>query len=170
MLSRRRILAALPATAFVAAPSIAPAAPQRYLHATRSTNTLHLVEDDMVVRSFRAAFGREDGPKRLRDDARTPVGDYMVLPARASARWKWFHAIDYPNARDVAEGAARGLRKGQLGDEIGIHAHGGWPPTDLLAAHGIGWNWTAGCISVGDHEIEAVRAFVDRPMPIRLDA
>ena len=170
MLPRRLFVAALPATAFASPAAATPAPSSRHLHATRSTNTLHLLDGDMVVRSFRAAFGREHGPKRIRDDARTPVGDYMVFPARASARWKWFHPIDYPNARDVAEGAARGLRKGQLGDEIGIHAHGGWPPTDLLAAHGIGWNWTAGCISVSNEEIEVVRAFVDRPMPIRLDA
>jgi hypothetical protein len=31
------------------------------------------------------------------------------------------------------------------------------------------WNWTAGCISVNDTEIETVREFVVRPMPIRIE-
>ncbi|MBM3630032.1 MAG: hypothetical protein FJX21_19740 [Alphaproteobacteria bacterium] len=139
------------------------------LFARRSENLLVLLLDEKPVHVFRAAFGREHGHKQIRDDARTPVGDYMVFPARRSARWKWFHAIDYPNARDVASGRRRGLSREALGDEIGIHGHGGWPPTDLVASHGMSWNWTAGCISVNDVEIEVVREFIVRPMPIRIE-
>jgi murein L,D-transpeptidase YafK len=152
------------------APVPATAGDGKRLYARRSANVLVLIDGGVPVHSFKAAFGREHGHKQIRDDARTPVGDYMVAPARPSVRWKWFHAIDYPNARDVAAGRARGLSRERLGDEIGIHGHGGWPPTDLIASHGISWNWTAGCISVNDAEIEIVRAFVQRPLPITIDA
>jgi len=138
-------------------------------YARRSTNELVLSDDTGAIYAFRAAFGREAGPKRLRDDARTPVGDYMLQPARASARWRWFHPVDYPNPRDVSEGHSRGLNRSQLGDQIGIHGYGGWPPTDLVAAHGVGWNWTSGCIAVSHDEIEIVRMLVQRPIPIRID-
>ncbi len=168
MLSRRLILAA-PAASFAAK---AGAAMPTGLHlvAKRSTNTLVFMGDGNVIMSFRAAFGREAGAKRLRDDERTPVGEYLVHPARASGRWRWFHPIDYPNARDVAEGRAQGLTKAALGDEIGLHGYGVWPPTDLVAAHGIGWNWTSGCIAVNHQEIEIIRALIQRPLPITIEA
>jgi murein L,D-transpeptidase YafK len=166
---RRHILLAS-AGLLPAAIARAGADPGPSLYARRSANLLILLDKGQPVHRFRAAFGREHGHKQIRDDARTPVGDYMVSPARRSVRWKWFHPIDYPNARDVAAGASRGLSRERLGDEIGIHGHGGWPPTDLVASHGMAWNWTAGCISVNDTEIELVRDFVRHAMPIRIDA
>ncbi len=166
---RRHILFAT-AVLLPGATARADAPPGPSLYARRGTNLLVLLDSGRPVHQFRAAFGREHGHKQIRDDARTPVGDYTVFPARRSARWKWFHPIDYPNARDVAAGALRGLSRERLGDEIGIHGHGGWPPTDLVATHGMAWNWTAGCISVNDAEIETVREFVNRAMPIRIDA
>jgi murein L,D-transpeptidase YafK len=168
MFRRRLILgaaAALPAP--LAYPSVAGGA---RIFARRSENVLVLIQDDQPLHVFRAAFGREHGHKTIRDDARTPFGDYTVFPARRSALWKWFHPIDYPNARDVAAGRRRGLSREALGDAIGIHGHGGWPPTDLIATHGMAWNWTAGCISVNDQQIEIVREFVARPTPIRIEA
>jgi murein L,D-transpeptidase YafK len=165
---RRRSLLAAPAV-LLPSPLGArtPAAVRAY--ARRSTNELMLSDEIGAIYSFRAAFGREHGPKRLRDDARTPVGDYTLFPARASARWRWFHPVDYPNRQDVREGAARGLHRHQLGDEIGIHGYGGWPPIDLVASHGVGWNWTSGCIAVSHEEIEIVRMLVQRPIPLRID-
>lgn len=165
---RRRFLVAAPA-AIVPVPLFAQTPVGLRAYARRSTNELMLRDEGGAIYSFRAAFGREPGPKRLRDDARTPVGEYMLFPARASARWRWFHPIDYPNRQDVSEGAARGLRRSQLGDEIGIHGYGDWPPTDLVASHGVGWNWTLGCIAVSHDEIEIVRMLVRRPIPLRID-
>ncbi|MBM3523143.1 MAG: hypothetical protein FJX57_09310 [Alphaproteobacteria bacterium] len=138
-------------------------------HAIRASNTLLFQAEGRVLHQFRAAFGREAGGKRLRDDERTPIGDYLLHPARASAQWRWFLAIDYPNADDIVRGRSEGLTRGQLGDAIGVHGFGDWPPIDLAAAHGIGWNWTAGCISVSYPELEIVRALVQRPIPIRIE-
>jgi len=167
MISRRSLLAA--PMALLPGPLHAQAAVGLHAHARRRTNEFVLLKDGLPVFTFRAAFGREAGPKRERDDARTPVGDYLLQPARRSARWKWFHPVDYPNAVDVADGRTRGLTRSQLGDEIGIHGYGGWPPTDLVAAHGVGWNWTSGCIAVSHDEIEIVRAMVQVPIPLRID-
>jgi len=167
MMTRRIMLSG----AAAAAPGVAVAQSigGAHAYACRNSNTLQLLDGDRVTHAFRAAFGRETGAKRIRDDARTPVGVYRLHPARRSSRWKWFLPIDYPNARDVADGRSRGLTRMQLGDEIGIHAHGDWPPVDLIAGHGMGWNWTAGCISVSDAEIEIVRAFVQVPIPLLID-
>ena len=172
MLRRHLITGAVACLPAVAPAPLAQAAsrPGLRIHARRSANMLALIDGNQTVHVFRAAFGREIGHKQIRDDARTPIGDYTVFPARRSSRWKWFHAIDYPNARDIAAGRDRGLSRDRLGDEIGIHGHGGWPPTDLAAGHGIGWNWTAVCISVNDVEIEIVREFIQRPLPIRIEA
>ncbi|MBL8700518.1 MAG: L,D-transpeptidase [Alphaproteobacteria bacterium] len=136
--------------------------------AIRSANILSFHADGSRLFEFRAAFGRESGAKRVRDDARTPIGDYTLLPARRSARWRWFLPIDYPNESDIARGRAAGLSRGQLGDEIGVHGFGDWPPIDLAAGHGVGWNWTAGCISVTYAELEVIRTLVHRPIPIRI--
>lgn len=168
LMIRRRTLLAAPALV-LPAPLLAQTPVGLRAYARRSTNELMLRDEGGAIYSFRAAFGREHGPKRLRDDARTPVGDYMLQPARASARWRWFLAVDYPNERDVKDGQGRGLTRSQLGDEIGIHGYGGWPPIDLAASHGVGWNWTSGCIAVSHEEIEIVRMLVQRPIPLRID-
>ncbi len=139
------------------------------VHARRQTNELTILDESGAIHVFRAAFGRAEGPKQRRDDERTPVGDYTLHPARHSPRWRWFHPVDYPNRVDVEEGARRGLTRFQLGDEIGIHGYGSWPPIDLVAGHGMGWNWTAGCVAVSHEEIEIVRRLVQRPVPLRLD-
>lgn len=183
---RRRSLIAAPA-ALMSAPALAqpavtrtraaqeaPAAPVTIpaavrVYARRRTNELVILDEAGTMHSFRAAFGRENGAKQRRDDERTPVGDYTLHPARQSPRWRWFHPVDYPNRLDVEEGAKRGLTRFQLGDEIGIHGYGSWPPIDLAASHGMGWNWTAGCIAVSHEEIELVRMLVQRPVPLRLD-
>ena len=168
MISRRLFLAAS-ASGFAANAGASVSPTGLHLIAQRSTNTLVFMGDGQPIMSFHAAFGREDGAKRLRDDARTPIGEYLIRPARASGRWRWFHPIDYPNARDIAEGRAQGLPKAALGDEIGLHGYGGWPPTDLAAAHGVGWNWTSGCIAVNHQEIEIIRALIQRPIPITIE-
>jgi murein L,D-transpeptidase YafK len=182
---RRRSLIAAPAALFPATalaqpavtrtraaqgPAVPPPSPAATrVYARRQTNELVILDESGAIHSFRAAFGREDGPKQRRDDERTPVGDYMLHPARPSPRWKWFHPVDYPNRLDVEDGAKRGLTRFQLGDEIGIHGYGSWPPIDLVASHGMGWNWTAGCVAVSHEEIEIVRRLVQRPVPLRLD-
>ncbi len=167
MLTRRLLLAAPAASLACQAGAAVPMG--LHIVAIRSTNTLIFMGDGAAIMTFRAAFGRQSGAKRMRDDERTPVGEYLVRPARASPRWRWFHPIDYPNARDVSEGRAQGLTKPALGDEIGIHGYGNWPPTDLSAAHGVGWNWTSGCIAVNHNEIEIIRTLIQQPIPIRIE-
>lgn len=156
----------------VATPGMSPDEPMPAglaARAERATNALSFHAEKGPLFRFRAAFGRESGPKRIRDDERTPVGDYTLHPARRSARWRWFLPIDYPNAGDVARGRAAGLTRGQLGDEIGIHGFGDWPPIDLAASHGVGWNWTAGCISISYDELEIIRRLVQQPIAIRIE-
>lgn len=171
-LTRRTVFAApLLVAGGPAAASLSPALPADLsARAVRSENTLSFHAGGTELHRFRAAFGREPGAKQVRDDARTPVGDYTLFPARRSARWRWFLPVDYPNRADVDRGRANGLTRAQLGDEIGVHGFGDWPPIDLAAAHGIGWNWTAGCVSVNYDDLEIVRALVVRPIPIRLMA
>ncbi len=126
--------------------------------ANRTTGHLVLWDGDTQVASFHAAFGSFVAPKQREGDRATPVGRYMLTPARASRSWRWFMPIDYPNADDRAAG--------RTGFDVGVHGLGGNPFLHML--HWLGVNWTAGCIAVTNAEMETLRSLITTPVPIEI--
>ena len=112
-----------------------------------------------LFKDYHAVFGRsfEPGTKRWEGDRRTPEGVYLIVEKHPSARWDWFLTLNYPNEIDLHRYTH--LREiGELPDEDGhpvgvggrIGIHGSDQP--LLNRNDV--NWTSGCISVDDDDIE----------------
>jgi murein L,D-transpeptidase YafK len=111
------------------------------------------------VRSYDAVFGGGGlGTKRYEGDRRTPIGLYAIVYKRWHPRWSRFLLLDYPNPDDVAryrqdiergwvpergDGSSAGI-----GSQIGIH---GSDKPELNAAH---VNWTHGCVSIANADVE----------------
>ena len=112
-----------------------------------------------LFKTYHAVFGRsfELGTKLWEGDRRTPEGVYAIVEKHPSRRWDWFLTLNYPNSLDryryeqmrtggevpIADGHPVGV-----GGRIGIHG------TDNPILNRGDVNWTTGCISVDDEDVE----------------
>ncbi len=112
-----------------------------------------------LFKSYHAVFGRsfEPGTKLWEGDRRTPEGVYAIINKHPSARWDWFLTLNYPNdldrhryeqMRDDGEVPHEDGHPVGVGGKIGIHG------TDEPELNRGDINWTTGCISVDDEDIE----------------
>lgn len=99
------------------------------------------------------------GDKDMEGDGRTPEGTYYINRRNENSAYHLSLGISYPDASDVAEARAKGVNPG--GD---IFIHGG--PTRFRDR--FKRDWTAGCISVTDNEIEEIWAMVPMGTPIAI--
>jgi lipoprotein-anchoring transpeptidase ErfK/SrfK len=115
-----------------------------------------------LFKTYRAVFGRsfEPGTKLWEGDRRTPEGVYAIVEKHPSRRWDWFLTLNYPNAIDRARYAE--LRNGgelpsQDGHVVGVGGRIGIHGTDEPALNRGNVNWTTGCISVDDEDVEELK-------------
>ena len=112
-----------------------------------------------LFKSYHAVFGRsfEPGTKLWEGDRRTPEGVYAIINKHPSARWDWFLTLNYPNdldrhryeqMRDDGEVPREDGHPVGVGGKIGIHG------TDEPELNRGDINWTTGCISVDDEDVE----------------
>jgi len=112
-----------------------------------------------LFKTYRAVFGRniEPGTKLWEGDRRTPEGVYTIVEKHQSRRWEWFLTLNYPNVVDrrryeqMRDGGIVPIEDGRpvgVGGRIGIHGS----DNPLLNRGDV--NWTTGCISVSDQDID----------------
>lgn len=118
---------------------------------------------DRVLQTYPIGLGfAPEGHKQFEGDGRTPEGSYIIDRRNPNSLFHLSIGISYPNEADIAFAQAKGQSPG--GD---IFIHGGprrgIDPMDKR-------DWTAGCISVTDREIEKVYAMVRDGTPIDIYA
>jgi hypothetical protein len=112
-----------------------------------------------MFKNYHAVFGRsfEPGTKLWEGDRRTPEGVYAIIGKHPSSRWEWFLTLNYPNVLDrrryeqLRDGGVVPIEDGRpvgVGGRIGIHG------SDEPALNRGDVNWTTGCISVSDQDID----------------
>ncbi|WP_377513335.1 murein L,D-transpeptidase family protein [Octadecabacter sp. R77987] len=102
------------------------------------------------------------GHKQFEGDGRTPEGAYTIDRRNQESLFHLSIGISYPNEEDRAFAAAQGKSPG--GD---IFIHGG-PRRGIDPMNK--QDWTAGCISVTDRQIEEIYAMVRDGTPINIYA
>ena len=113
---------------------------------------MQLYHHDKVLEQYDIDLGfAPTGDKVIKGDGKTPEGRYFIDRRNPNSRFHLSLGISYPNANDRAE--ARALGKSPGGD---IFIHG----TSKLFRRDRGTDWTWGCISVSDREIEWIYAMV----------
>ncbi|GHA47465.1 hypothetical protein GCM10008927_10340 [Amylibacter ulvae] len=99
------------------------------------------------------------GHKLREGDGRTPEGLYTINRDNPNSKYYLSLGVSYPNSRDRARAAAAGVSPG--GD---IFIHGG----PRYRGERNKKDWTHGCISVSDAEMEDIFAMVKVGTPIMI--
>jgi murein L,D-transpeptidase YafK len=131
----------------------------------KSESKLYLKNHGKVFKEYHVSFGANPkGPKQQKGDERTPEGKYILdYKNKNSSFYKAIH-ISYPSAKDIKISRKRGVSPG---GQIMIHGQ----------KNGFGWlsfivqrfNWTDGCISLSNHDMDEVWNSVDVGTPIEIE-
>jgi murein L,D-transpeptidase YafK len=126
----------------------------------KADRKMYLLHNDKVLKSYDIALGFAPvGHKQFEGDGKTPEGSYFINRRNPGSEFHLSLGISYPNAADVA--AAREGGKEPGGD---IFIHGARRAFDPGGA-----DWTWGCISVSNNEIEQIYAMVKNGTQIDLN-
>ncbi len=112
--------------------------------------------------TYPVVFGSRDlGDKMMAGDRETPEGTFTIISKRYHEKWDRFLLLDYPTAESYAkfnERKAEGLipQNAEIGGGIGIH--GTWPHEGYAIDQY--QEWTNGCISMKDHDVEELYSMI----------
>lgn len=122
----------------------------------KADRKMYLLHDGRVLKSYDMALGfAPGGHKQFEGDGKTPEGLYYITHRNPNSNYHLSLGISYPDDADRAFAAAAGKPPG--GD---IFIHGG--PDGPISRR----DWTAGCISVTDRQMEEVYSMVNPGTPI----
>ncbi|WP_085892393.1 L,D-transpeptidase family protein [Roseovarius litorisediminis] len=117
----------------------------------KSEREMFLLHHEKVLKSYNVDLGfAPNGHKEFEGDGKTPEGSYLIDRRNPNSDFHLSIGISYPNERDIAKARAVGR---DPGGDIFIHGR----PNKRS---GIGPDWTAGCISVKNREMEDIYAMV----------
>lgn len=134
----------------------------------KGANKMMLMKDGKVLKTYRVALGaRPTGHKEQEGDERTPEGSYILDYRNSGSKFYKSIHVSYPNAKDRAAAAKRGVSPG---GQIFVHgAPNGTPDNFLIQAALNRTNWTDGCIAVTNSEMDEIWAMVPDGTPIEID-
>jgi murein L,D-transpeptidase YafK len=112
---------------------------------------MYLMSGSATLKAYDIALGGNPiGHKQFEGDQKTPEGHYKIDGRNPNSSYHLSLRISYPNDDDRAFAKSQGK---EPGGDIYIHGRAG-------ANRGRGPDWTAGCISVKDREMEVIYAMV----------
>ena len=152
-----------------------------YVVVNRQSYTLELFEDSVLIKSYRANFGRNVNlPKSKAGDLSTPVGNYEICEIDTVNKYYKFFKLDYPNLNDAAEALRKGIITQTQYDSIKYDLElGNCPPPNTplggdIGIQGIGrlnfvfrylpfnYNWTDGSIAISNEDIDELYSIVKK--------
>jgi len=135
-----------------------PVEAERWIRVRKTERTLSLYEGDRLVKVYPVVLGKDPKWAKLyQGDHRTPEGAYHIVDKYFHPYWSRFMMLDYPtpyNKEIYAWSRAKGLLPGRgrrvagIGGAVGIHG------TEDESLNRRGENWTEGCVSLFNHDVE----------------
>lgn len=124
---------------------------------------MFLLHHDQVLKNYRIDLGfAPSGHKQYEGDGKTPEGTYVIDRRNPNSDFHLSVGISYPNREDIAFATSQGKSPG---GDIFIHGQ----PNAKSIFKRTGPDWTAGCISVKNREIEDIYAMVKNGTPITIN-
>lgn len=136
----------------------------------KSDYQLHIYTADTLVKTYPVVLGGNPIDDKLREgDMCTPEGSFKIVSKYPHGSWSKFIWINYPTAdswRKHKKAKADGIipKNATIGGEIGIH---GVPKgTDVMIKTRV--NWTLGCISLTNIDVNEIYPFIDKNTVIQI--
>lgn len=131
-----------------------------YVVVNQEARRMYLLHHDKVLEDYDIKLGFAPiGHKQIEGDGRTPEGIYLIDRRNPNSQFHLSLGISYPNNADRAY--AKSIGKTPGGD---IFIHGQKNP--LKKDKG---DWTWGCISVTNKQMEDIYAMVGNGTPIQIN-
>jgi lipoprotein-anchoring transpeptidase ErfK/SrfK len=133
-----------------------------YIIIDKSDYELNLYDSKGWYGTYPVVFGNNSlADKKMEGDRNTPEGTFRISSKRIHDKWYRFMAIDYPNKESWEKFNQRKAMgeipsSAHIGGGIGIH--GTWPHEDFQIDRYN--NWTLGCISLKNEDVEELYNFV----------
>ena len=146
-----------------------PVAPVRIV-IDKSSYELYVYDQKGWFATYPVVFGNSSlDDKKMEGDRNTPEGNFKIAAKRVHEKWDRFMALDYPTAESLAKFNQR-KQKGEIpanaspGGGVGIH--GTWPHDDYMIDRY--QNWTNGCISLKNEDVEDLYSYVPVGTPVTI--
>ena len=112
--------------------------------------------------TYPVVFGNSSlADKKMEGDKNTPEGSFQIASKRVHDKWHRFLSLNYPTQESWAKFNQR-KQKGEIPSSAriggGIGIHGTWPHEDFQIDRYK--NWTLGCISMKNEDVEHFYRYV----------
>ena len=136
----------------------------------KSDYKLTVLIDTVIIKEYPVVFGGNSvDDKLMQGDKCTPEGEFKMKSKYPHSKWSKFIWIDYPNAdswhkHNVAKQEGEIPGDAKIGGEIGIHG----VPAGMDELINLRINWTLGCISMKNKDINELYPYVSQSTLIEI--
>lgn len=136
----------------------------------KSRHRMDMLNNGVVVKSFRVMLGRGGkAPKQKQGDNLVPEGKYFLDYKNPYSNFNKSIHISYPNDEDIKRAEEDGV---DPGGNIMIHGYPNKPNRIFKLLKRLGLikrvDWTAGCVSVDDEQMDEIFQDIEVPIPITI--
>jgi lipoprotein-anchoring transpeptidase ErfK/SrfK len=146
-----------------------PIAPVRIV-IDKSSYELYVYDQKGWFATYPVVFGNSSlDDKKMEGDRNTPEGSFKIANKRVHEKWDRYMGLDYPTPESLQKFRLR-KQRGEIpanaspGGGVGIH--GTWPHDDYMIDRY--QNWTNGCISLKNEDVEDLYSYVPVGTPVTI--
>jgi murein L,D-transpeptidase YafK len=136
----------------------------------KSDYKLSIRIDSLVLKEYPVVFGKkENDDKLMQGDKCTPEGDFKIISKYPHQSWSKFIWLNYPNEEswkkhNEAILSGKIPKDADIGGEVGIHG----VPKGMDYMIDAGYNWTLGCISLKNRDVEEIYPYINKSTHIEI--
>lgn len=136
----------------------------------KSSYELYVYDAKGWYATYPVVFGNSSlDDKKMEGDRNTPEGTFRIVNKRVHEKWDRYLGLDYPTQESIYKFNER-KRRGEIPSSArpgaGIGIHGVWPHEDFVIDRYK--NWTNGCISLKNSDVEELYRFIPVGTPVTI--
>jgi lipoprotein-anchoring transpeptidase ErfK/SrfK len=136
----------------------------------KSNYELYVYDSQGWFATYPVVFGNSSlDDKKMEGDKNTPEGSFKIVNKRVHDKWDRYMGLDYPTKESLEKFTAR-KKRGEIPSSAspggGIGIHGTWPNEDYQVDRYK--NWTNGCISLKNSDVQDLYSYVPIGTPITI--
>ena len=134
----------------------------------KSSYELYVYDSEGWFATYPVVFGNGSlDDKKMEGDRNTPEGSFKIVSKRVHEKWDRYMGLDYPTRESLEKFHTR-KKRGEIPSSAspggGIGIHGTWPREDFVVDRYK--NWTNGCISLKNKDIEDLYSYISTGTPV----